>query len=101
MGNAFNVKTRTFTAPITGIYQFIFKGTLSKEVSSAVIALYLNSYVMTHNVIVATVKLTKGDRIYLKTLSGNGILTLRGDSTASFSGSLLEELDYEVNCLHC
>ena len=101
MGRAFNEKTGTFTAPINGVYQFIFKGTTSKEVSSVVIGLFRNSDLLTYtkpsadsNVIVATLKLTKGDRIYLKTLIGNGnILTLLGDSTASFSGSLLEELE--------
>ena len=101
MGSAFNGKAGTFTAPINGVYQFIFKGTTSKKVSSAVIALFRNSDSLTYtkpsadsNVIVATLKLTKGDRIYLKTLIGNGnILTLLGDSTASFSGSLLEELE--------
>ena len=91
MDSAFNVKTGTFTASINGVYQFIFKGTTSKEVSSALIVLYRNSYVITNtkpsgdpNVIVATVKLTKGDEIYLKLLSGNGILTLRGDSRYRF-----------------
>jgi len=101
MGSAFNGNAGTFTAPINGVYQFIFKGTTSKEVSSVVIVLFRNSDLLTYtkpsadsNVIVATLKLTKGDRIYLKTLMGNGnILSLRGDSTVSFSGSLLEELE--------
>ena len=43
------------------------------------------------NVIAATVKLNKGERIYLKTRLGS--LYLRGDTTTSFSGSLLKELD--------
>ena len=83
------------------MYQFIFKGTKSREESSAVIALYRNDDLITatmpsgdSNVIAATLKLGKGDRIYLKTVFGYGIiLKLRGDSTTSFSGSLLEELD--------
>ncbi len=82
------------------MYQFIFKGTMRNEQSSSVIALYRKSDVVTattpsgdSNMVVATLKLTKGDVIYLKPVFGNGFLTLRGDTTSSFSGSLLEELD--------
>ncbi len=101
MGGAFYGKTGTFTAPKNGVYQFIFKRTMRKEESSAMIVMYRNNSDLKSitipsgdsNVIVATLKLTKGDRCYMKTVFENTVFTLRGDTTASFSGSLLEELD--------
>jgi len=101
MGYAFNEKKGTFTAPKNGVYQFIFKGTTKQGETSTKVVIVLNrngewmgatlpaSGVST--VLMATLKLTKGDTIDLQ--SKYGSLSFHEGAAPSFSGSLLEELD--------
>lgn len=114
MGGSFNESTGVFTAPKSGIYQFIFSGTFSTLNSNnkmVFIHLYLNSTVVGiatspknrdqdwFSFVEATLKLKRGDIIYLKpTDFFQLIVTNDGKSfdnqfCVSFSGSLLTEVD--------
>lgn len=104
LGTAFDATKGVFTAPKSGVYQFIFKGSIrvikSKQKFGFLIELFHNENVIGNSIIAeedqvtmieATLKVNRGDRIFLKTSIGDGIL-MNGGSSTSFSGSLLEEL---------
>jgi len=111
LGQSFNETSGIFIAPKSGVYQFNFKGIIQGGQSLANrfshLAIYLNdvavanTFIMGSNTNTAnaitegTFKLKRGDKIYLKSdvLPVKGWRKLFGNSIASFSGSLLEELD--------
>jgi len=111
LGQGFNETSGIFIAPKSGIYQFNFKGIIQGGHSLANrfshLAIYLNDVVVANTFIMGsntntanaitegTFKLKRGDKIYLKSdvAPVMGVRKLFGNSIASFSGSLMEELD--------
>ena len=110
MGGAFDLTTGIFTVPKSGIYRFIFKGGLTRFRQYSLrffVHLYHNARVVGSAIyddedtikgdgmIEATLKLYRGDTIYLKPWSAleHGLEQAAMSDKSSFSGSLLEELD--------
>lgn len=119
MGKAFDPKTSIFTVPISGIYQFIFRGALinsqygvsknkksnEMELEPERISLMVNDRVVgaaadnaeSPNLVAfsvmieATLKLNRGDRVYLKPKRLSLMVAVGGnyENCTSFSGSLL------------
>ncbi len=106
LGGSFDASSGVFTAPKSGVYQFIFKGSIrvikGKQMYGFLIELLRNETVIVNSSIVpedqvtmieATWKLSRGDRIFLKIHVGEKGFLMNGNScSTTFSGSLLEEL---------
>ena len=107
VGRAMDVKRGVFTAPVPGVYHFVFKGKKDWSEKHLTVVLRLNgviiasSYAPAHLLyremqtvaLQATLKLRKGDRMDLFNL-GDGVLNespLINHHNTQFTGSLLDE----------
>lgn len=103
IGGGFDLKKGFFTAPLGGIYEFIFNGIKTGSIQELFIALRLNGkpvvyawadYVLGHNfttpfTIHSVLKVKKGDRIDLFNLGEGDLLDGIGIFTTHFTGKLV------------